>query len=152
MCSFLFIIVFVPFLFVRSTKQIGLCGETGYPLCEMSVKNVELSEPKASFRCLVNKHLAGRLGTSALIFFCFVFLYQDKKMKWVWATPKTNILYTNNIRAITQDCSYIFVLRTNRPPPPYRQFTNCLINIIQYTNRRGEPCVRPFLFVLAQNR
>ena len=75
--------------FVRSTKQIGLCGETGYPLCEMSVKNVELSEPKASFRRLVNKHLAGRLGTSALIFFCFVFLYQDKKMKWVWAKPNT---------------------------------------------------------------
>ena len=61
----------------------------------MSVKNVELSEPKASFRRLVNKHLAGRLGTSALIFFCFVFLYQDKKMKWVWAKPKTNIQYTN---------------------------------------------------------
>ena len=88
----LFIIVFAHFLFVQSTKQIGLCGETGYPLCEMSVKNVELSEPKASFRRLVNKHLAGRLGTSALIFFCFVFLYQDKKMKWVWAKPNTNIL------------------------------------------------------------
>ena len=67
--------------FVLCTKQIGLCGETGYPLCEMSVKNVELSEPQASFRRLVNKHIAGRLGTSALIFFCFVFLYQDKKMK-----------------------------------------------------------------------
>ena len=52
----LIIIVFAPLIksgsplfyipiFVRSTKQIGLCGETGYPLCEMSVKNVELSEP-----------------------------------------------------------------------------------------------------------
>ena len=76
------------FHFVRVTKQIGLCGETGYPLCEMSVKNVELSEPKASFRRLVNKHLAGRLGTSALTFFCILFLCQDKKSMWVWATPK----------------------------------------------------------------
>ncbi len=66
----------------------------GYPLCEMSVKNVELFEPKASFRRLVNKHIAGRLGTSALIFFCFVFLYQDKKSMWGWATPKRNIQYT----------------------------------------------------------
>ena len=45
----LIIIVFAPLIksgsslfyipiFVRSTKQIGICGETGYPLCEMSVK------------------------------------------------------------------------------------------------------------------
>ncbi len=54
------------FLFCAPHKQIGICGETGHPLCEMSVKNVELSEPKASFRRLVNKHIAGRLGTSAL--------------------------------------------------------------------------------------
>jgi len=31
---------------------------------------------------------------AALIFFCFVFLYQDKKMKWVWAKPNTNIQFT----------------------------------------------------------
>ena len=96
-----------PTFFVRSTKQIGLCGETGYPLCEMSVKNVELSEPKASFRCLVNKHIAGRLGTSALIFFCFVFLYQDKKMKWVWATPKTKHSITHDVGACPM-CSSLF--------------------------------------------
>ena len=102
----LIIIVFAPLIksgsslfyipiFVRSTKQIGICGETGYPLCEMSVKNVELSEPKASFRRSANEHTQ-RVGSvrSALIFFCFVFLYQDKKMKWVWAKPKTNIQYT----------------------------------------------------------
>ena len=51
--------------FVQSTKQIGLCGETGYPLCEMSVKNVELSEPKASFRRSANEHTQ-RVGSVRL--------------------------------------------------------------------------------------
>ena len=93
-----------PTFFVRSTKQIGLCGETGYPLCEMSVKNVELSEPKASFRCLVNKHIAGRLGTSALIFFCILFLCQDKKSMWVWAKPKTKHLIYEQHQGNHTDC------------------------------------------------
>ena len=50
-------------------------------------------------------HSAGRLGTSALIFFCFVFLYQDKKMKWVWAKPNRNPIsnaYTEFVRSTKQ--------------------------------------------------
>lgn len=30
-------------------NNLVLCGEAGYPLCEMSVKNCELSEPLGEF-------------------------------------------------------------------------------------------------------
>ena len=30
-------------------NNLALCGEAGYPLCEMSVKNCELSEPLGEF-------------------------------------------------------------------------------------------------------
>ena len=38
-------------------NNLVLCGEAGYPLCEMSVKNVELFEPKASKNCELSEPL-----------------------------------------------------------------------------------------------
>ncbi len=58
-------------------KAKALSGETGYPLCEASVKNESLFERSEFFR-LASKHIVGRLGTGALTFFDYFFVSRQK--------------------------------------------------------------------------
>ena len=86
---------------------------SGYEtLNQLRIRNYELRILRLSESRAELVRAMPSVGTAVRTFFCILFLCQDKKSMWVWATPKTKHSITHNVGA-----NLVFVPFYNRVRP-----------------------------------